>query len=48
MATKALAHRATHHGKQVKVNGHHWADAADEFKAKVIAMSLENYFHKPA
>jgi hypothetical protein len=42
------AHRATHHGKQVKVNGHHWADAADEFKAKVIAMSLENYFHRPA
>jgi hypothetical protein len=48
MATKALAHRATAHGKQVKVNGHHWADAADEFKAMIIVEALEKYFHRPA
>lgn len=41
-------HPVTQHGKQVKVHGRHFADAADETKAKVIRKALENYFHEPA
>ena len=43
MATK-LCHKIEVHGKQLKVNGHHWADCGDEFKACVIRSALEEHF----
>lgn len=43
-----LGHKVTTFGKQVKVNDQHWADAAREEHARVIAKALENYFRKGA
>jgi hypothetical protein len=34
------------HGKQIKVDERHWADAADDLKAATIRAALVNYFHK--
>ena len=37
-------HPVTTNGKQIKVNGRHWADCEDEYKAAVTKAALEQHF----